>query len=259
MGPTDDAGAMADPDPDGIVDPEAARMAHEIVARLRMSRPRRTSATGPFRGPLETHLYRHDAGDLDLDRTLEVVIGQPVLTEEHIYVRERGRAEQSVILLADVSGSMRGEKVRTMAATVAALATHLRADQLAILAFWSDAAWIARFGDRSTPHAVLDSLLRLPTQGLTNLAFPLAEAGRVVRRAPRGGTRVLMLSDCVHNAGPDPRSLAARIGRLDVLMDASDEHDEATASELARLGGGRMCSVRTYHDVGKGLNGLFAA
>jgi Mg-chelatase subunit ChlD len=249
---------MGDPDLDGVADPEAARMAHEIVARLRMPRPRRTSATGPFRGPLETHLYRHDAGDLDLDRTLEAVVGQPVLTEEHVHVRERGRARQSVILLADVSGSMRGEKVRTMAATVAALAAQLRVHQLAVLAFWSDAAWVARFGDGATARSVLDSLLRLPTQGLTNLAFPLGEAGRVVRRAPRGGTRVLMLSDCVHNAGPDPRRLAGRVGRLDVLMDSSAEHDEGTAGELARLGGGRMRSVRTYRDVSAGLNDLFA-
>jgi hypothetical protein len=29
--------------------------------------------------------------------------------------------------------------------------------------------------------------------------------------------RVLLLSDCVHNAGPDPRPLATRLPRLDVL------------------------------------------
>ena len=29
----------------------------------------------------------------------------------------------------------------------------------------------------------------------------------------------MLLSDCVHNAGPDPRPFAARLPRLDVLLD----------------------------------------
>ena len=39
-------------------------------------------------------------------------------------MRERGRTRRSVVLLADVSGSMRGERVRTAAATVGALAAE---------------------------------------------------------------------------------------------------------------------------------------
>ena len=31
--------------------------------------------------------------------------------------------------------------------------------------------------------------------------------------------RAVLLSDCVHNAGPDPRPFAARLPRLDVLLD----------------------------------------
>jgi Mg-chelatase subunit ChlD len=256
-GPTDDDGGTVDAE--GLpqsVDPEAAQMAREIVLRLRRLRPPRTSASGPRGGPLKTHPYQHDAADLDLDRTLESLLGEPVPSEEHIHVRERARARQSVVLLADVSGSMKGDKVRTMAATVAALAAHLRSDQLAVLAFWSEAAWISRYGQQRTALTILDSLLSLPAQGLTNVAFPLTEASRVVRRAPSGSTRVLLLSDCVHNAGPDPRRIASGIPRLDVLMDTSGEHDGEMASELARLGNGRMRPVRSHRDVSAALNDL---
>ena len=45
-----------------------------------------------------------------------------------------------MLLLVDVSGSMRGERVRTAAATVGALAAELGRDDLAVVAFWSDAA-----------------------------------------------------------------------------------------------------------------------
>ena len=123
------------------------------------------------------------------------------------------------MLAVDVSGSMTGERALTAAATVGALAGELGRDRLAVLAFWSDAAVLVRPGERVAPLAVLDLLLRVPTRGLTNVAFALTTAARMV-----GGTRdarVLLLSDAVHNAGPDPRGVAARLPRLDVLLDVS--------------------------------------
>ena len=68
----------------------------------------------------------------------------------------------------------------------------------------------------------------------------------------------MLLSDCVHNAGPDPRPLAARLPRLDVLLDTSGEQDEDLARELARLGRGRLRRVRAYTDVAPALSGVFA-
>jgi hypothetical protein len=41
------------------------------------------------------------------------------------------------------------------------------------------------------------------------------------------------MSDCVHDAGADPRPLAARLPRLDVLLDTSGEQDADLARELA--------------------------
>jgi hypothetical protein len=69
---------------------------------------------------------------------------------------------------------------------------------------------------------------------------------------------VLLLSDCVHNAGPDPRSLAGRLARLDVLLDTSGEHDTELARDLARLGRGRLASAHTYRDVAPAISTLFA-
>ena len=55
-------------------------------------------------------------------------------------VRDRTRTRRAVVLLVDVSGSMRGDRVRTAAASVGALASQLARDDLAVVAFWSDAA-----------------------------------------------------------------------------------------------------------------------
>jgi hypothetical protein len=70
--------------------------------------------------------------------------------------------------------------------------------------------------------------------------------------------RVLLLSDCVHNAGPDPRLTAARLPRLDVLLDTSGEDDVDLGRDLARLGRGRLRLVRGHRDVARALSSVFA-
>jgi hypothetical protein len=67
-----------------------------------------------------------------------------------------------------------------------------------------------------------------------------------------------LLSDCVHNAGPDPRAFAARLPRLDILLDVTGEQDPELARDLARLGRGRLRQVRTYPDVAPALSEIFA-
>jgi hypothetical protein len=62
----------------------------------------------------------------------------------------------------------------------------------------------------------------------------------------------------VHNAGPDPRPAAARLPRVDVLLDTSGEHDTELAGDLARLGHGALARVHTYRDVAPALQKLFA-
>ena len=98
----------------------------------------------------------------------------------------------------------------------------------------------------------------IPARGLTNVAFPLQVAARELARIPARDARVLLLSDCVHNAGPDPRPLAARLPRLDVLLDATGEQDRWLGGELARLGRGKFRVAATYRDVAPALSSFFA-
>jgi hypothetical protein len=126
-----------------------------------------------------------------------------------------------------------------------------------VVAFWSDAAVLVRMGEQVPPLAVLDLLLRVPTQGLTNVSFALETAARQLAGVPPRDARVLLLSDCVHNAGPDPRLTAARLPRLDVLLDTSGEQDVDLGRDLARLGRGRARLVRDHRDVAAALTAVF--
>jgi Mg-chelatase subunit ChlD len=243
-------------------DPETLRRAREIAARLAVPRPRRDRTARRGRGEVASVPYRGGSDDIDLDRTLEQLTEHPVPEDEDIVVRERVTTTRSVVLLVDLSGSMRGERVRSAAAAVGALAAELARDNLAVIAFWSDAAVLSHLGQHVPPERLLESMLRIPARGLTNLAFPLQVARRELARVPARTVlpktgRVLLLSDCVHNAGPDPRPFAARLPRLDILLDTTGEQDPELARDLARLGRGRLRQVRGYRDVAPALSEFF--
>ena len=56
---------------------------------------------------------------------------------------------------------------------------------------------------------------------------------------------------------PDPRPLAARLPRLDVLLDASGEHDVELGRDLARIGRGTLHVVRDYRGVAPAVSSIF--
>ena len=256
---TDEQGKLTDvTDGQLTPDPETLRRARQIATQLAVPRPRRDVTARRGVGELASLRYRGGSDDIDLDKTVERLIEHPLPDEDDIIVRERVRTRRSVLLLVDVSGSMRGERVRTAAATVGALAAELSRDDLAVIAFWSDAAVLSRLGQHVPPQTLLDTMLRIPAKGLTNIAFPLQVAARELARVPARDARAVLLSDCVHNAGPDPRPFAARLPRLDVLLDTSGEQDPDLARELARLGHGRLRRIRTYTDVAPALGAVFA-
>ncbi len=223
-----------------------------------MRRPRRDSAAVRGLGELVTQPYSGTSDEIDLDATVDVLAQRPVPERDDIRVRERLRTRRSVVLLVDVSGSMRGERIKTAAATVGALAGALAHDALAVVAFWSDAAVLQDLGDRTTPTRLVETLTRIPARGLTNVAFPLEVAAEQLRRAPVREARVVLLSDCVHNAGPDPRPYAAALPRVDVLLDATGEKDVDLGREIASRGRGRCHVLGGHRDVAPAVTEIFA-
>ena len=126
-------------DREAAADPRDAAPAPQIAARLACPGPpgRHRAARRRRAGqrPLPGRLGRHRPGPDGRGA------GRAPAARGGRHHRPRaGRTRRSVVLLVDVSGSMRGERVRTAAATVGALAGELGRDDLAVMAFWSDAA-----------------------------------------------------------------------------------------------------------------------
>lgn len=257
-GETDEPATVVDGVGDEIaVDPKVRELAHQIASRLSIPKPKRDSSATRGLGTLTTVPYRGASDEIDLDATIAVLAENPVPDDEDILVRERLRTKRSIVLIVDVSGSMKGERIATAAATVGAVAGELADDALAVIAFWSDAAIVLPLGEPVQPAELLDRILRIPARGLTNVAFPLEIAAEQLVRVPAREARVILLSDCVHNAGPDPRPFAAKLPRLDVLLDASGEHDLELGRELAARGRGMCRVVRTHRDVAPAISQMF--
>jgi hypothetical protein len=67
----------------------ARQRAREIAARLAMPRPRRDIRARRGIGELESVGYRGASDDIDLDRTLDVLAGNPMPEDDDVIVRER--------------------------------------------------------------------------------------------------------------------------------------------------------------------------
>jgi Mg-chelatase subunit ChlD len=243
--------------PASAADTEVARRAHEIASRLALMRRRDQRPRSGGRGVLQRAPFDGGSDEIDLEATMDALLEGPDIAPEDVVVRTRLLHPRAIALLVDISGSMRGERVRTAAATVGALAGEMEDDQLAVIAFWSDAALLLSLGERVEPATLMETLLRLPARGLTNVGFPLEIARRELAGARTTQTRAVLLSDCVHNAGSDPVPLAAGLARLDILLDVSGEHDVELAREMAHAGRGRFAPVRTHRDVAPALDTIF--
>ncbi|ROS32149.1 VWA domain-containing protein [Amycolatopsis thermoflava] len=244
---------------DHVADPHLAAMARTIARRLSLRRPP-TAQLERGTGALVSAPYAYRSDDVDLDRTLEVLAEHPVPEDTDVVVRERMSARRAAVLIVDVSGSMRGEKVRIAAATVAALSADLSGagDELALVAFWSDAAVVKRLDQPATSAQMLDTLLRIPARGLTNVGFGLSVAHAELARAAARRRTAILLTDAVHNAGPDPRDVAPRFPALHVLLETDGEHGLPLGRDLARFGHGTLSAIRTHRDVAPALNRVLA-
>jgi len=225
---------------------EVERLAARIVVR----RSRERLAGGPARtGRISSVRYNFRSDDIDIDRTVESLVEHPVPLHSDIWVHDRVPRRRSVVLLLDVSGSMRGQRLLEAATAAAAASVALQHDELAVVAFAGDVT-VLRQGDQLLAAGELARrVLGLRPVGRTDIEAGLIagvdQLGRM-RSASRIG---VIMTDGVHNLGADPRGIAARFGRLNVLATTSSPWRLELCRQLAAAGSGICETYRGLDDL----------
>jgi len=113
------------------------------------------------------------------------------------WVRQTSIGRRTCVLLLDVSGSMGGDPL-TWSAVAAAMAVYsLRADEVAVAFFESDAHVVKALSDhRKTLDEVADELLDLSAMGGTMLDTASVWALDQFRQSTQREKRLLLLTDC---------------------------------------------------------------
>lgn len=192
--------------------------------------------------------------DLDLDATLARLDQHPRLRAEDVRVRAWRSPATAYIVLVDASGSVAGRRIATALITAAAVAARMRPDdELAVIAFWSQAVVLRPIRSIAATTDLLGALLTLRGGGTTDLALALRTGLRQAGAARARRREVLLLTDGIATAGGDPLTVAAAAGvtgaRLHVLALSDEEPSYLLCTRLAGAGGGRYAELLRASDA----------
>ncbi len=246
-------------DPDTTLDLVAAmtaatdvklqRLARKLAARifLDLTQHARPDTSGPSR--LVSSPYRPDAGDLDLDRTIEGVVEaraeRRAIEADDIRVLSWAKASTAWCLLVDASGSMHGKPTATASLAAAAVAARAPGDY-AVLSFSNRVVAAKSMWEHRSPTDVIDRVLALKGHGTTDLQAALNAAHEQLQRSNAKRRVVVLLSDC---RATEPGDFMSAAKSLDKLVIISPDEDSAAAEELANEAGARWTTLAGPSDV----------
>lgn len=224
-------------------DPKLRELARRLAGRLMLDLSRR----GPVRprgiGRIESQRYRPDAGDLDLDASLEPITearairGIPEV--ERLRVRGWAKPGTALCLLVDRSGSMGGKPLATSAVAAASVALRSPEDY-SVLAFGKDVV-VAKSQDApKSGERVVNDVLSLRGFGTTDLAGALQTAVVQLGRSRAGRRVAVLLSDCRATV---PGDVVTAARALDEVCIVAPSGDDDAARELAAQIGARVVTV----------------
>ena len=234
-------------------DPKLRELARRLAGRLFLELSRRGPARPRGVGKLVEQRYRPDAGDLDVDASMDALVdagGDPRRVDpERLRVRGWVQPGTALCLLVDRSGSMGGKPLATSAVAAAAVAWRSPADY-SVLAFGKDVV-VAKSQDVvKSGEQVVNDVLSLRGFGTTDLAGALQVARDQLGRSRAGRKVAILLSDCRATVDGDPVEAARGIDELVVVAPEGDS-DEAAA--FARRAGARLTTVRGPSSVVEAL------
>ncbi len=222
--------------------------ARELARRLSIRPPRVVDGDRSGTSRLSTVDDPYAGVDLDLDATLAQLDRHPRLRAEDVRVRAWRSPATAYVLLVDASGSVAGPRIATALVTAAAVAARMRPDdELAVIAFWSQAVVLRPVRSIASTADLVGALLTLRGGGTTDVALALRTGLRQAGVARARRRELVLLTDGVATAGVDPLPVAAAAAsagaRLHVLGLSDESASRLLCARLAGSGGGRYADL----------------
>ncbi len=245
----------------GATDQALRDLARRLAGRLFLDLAKRGPSRPRGVGRLETRRYRPDAGDIDLDASIEELLSsrreQRAIDPDELRVRGWSTPDTAICLLVDRSGSMGGEPLATSAVAAASIAWRAPQDY-SVLSFGKEVIAAKSQDVHKSSEGVVDAVLALRGFGTTDVAGALAAATEQLARSRAARKVTILLSDCratAHGSG-DAESIAgvaAAARRVDELLIIAPVDDDEAARELAASVGCRMTTVSGPSDAAAAL------
>ncbi len=233
-------------------------LARKLAIELIVRDARRNVSYRSGRGKLTSVPYNGDACELDMERTVENLIGNPRPADNDIFTWERRQRQRSYALMLDISGSMKGKKIFYAALALAAVAVRVQREPFSVVAFWRDAAMLKQIHEPAELETLLDKLLSLSGRGLTNLELALQAGLDQLDSATTQEKIGILFSDGLQTAGKPAGPLAAAFPTLHVVGTGESEESIANCHHLADLGHGRCAIVAHSGGVSQAVNACLA-
>lgn len=224
-------------------DVDLAALARQLAGRLALDLTRTGKARSRGVGKLVRTRATIDAGDIDVDASLEQFTaaraeGRPPAIDE-LTTTAWQRPQTAICLLVDRSGSMNGERLAS-AALAAAVCSWRAPAQFSVLAFSDRVVAIKQLEQTKAPETVVAEVLALRGHGTTDVELALRAAHLQLAGSRAARKLTILLSDAEVTAGGDPTIVAKSLDELSILC---PEDEPEHARRLAAGCGARVAEV----------------
>ena len=238
------------------LDEKQRKAIKEIAIRAILRRALNTLGPTKRSAKLKRETYRFGADEIDLESTLDQILGKEEYQVEDIIVQTREKKKLAGTLMVDTSLSMAGEKLAVASVGASMLALELKDDNYAVVTFESRARVLKAMRERKDAQSVIEELLETPATGDTNMEDGLRVGLIELQKVAAGERLGIMITDGQCTGGFHPEKVAAKYPKLCVMMIESPVSNPGTCALLANLGKGKFYRVKDYYEVPRAIHNL---
>jgi MoxR-like ATPase/Mg-chelatase subunit ChlD len=230
--------------------PALAEMARRIAIRATIRRV--LQLLGPVTLPTRVQRSSFEQGgegEIDIDETLERMLGHERAEPGDIIVEDRAPRELAVALILDASLSMTGDKLAMASAAIAVLAYRLKTVDYLLITFNDRPSTVKGIGESKNLDDLVSDLLSSSASGYTDIDSALRKGSEELHRARTRNRIGILVTDGNYTVGPDPRDAASAYRRLFVVMTESHDCKPAECEAMAARGGGQLFTVSSFDEI----------